>query len=104
MSHSTSRLPRPIVLLLLVLAALLAPATPGSATTTTTVAVRQVVASHTAPVTGQADHRPDHATLSGATAHAPAPVHSTAAADRRPPAPRLLLVQRPRPPTHGSTH
>ena len=100
---SDIRIPRPIVLLLLVLGALLAPATPGHATTAGT-SVRQVATSHAAPArptTGRADHRSDSATLTTPTAPAPTPVHSTAAADRRPPAPRLLLVQRPRPPTSG---
>jgi len=101
---TSARLPRPIVLLLLVLAAVLAPATPGSATTTTQAVLRQAAASHTAPArpaSGRADHHSDHATIAGATGQAPAPVHGAAAADRRPPAPRLLLVQRPRPPTSG---
>ena len=96
-----SRLPRPFVLLLLVLAALLTPATPGTATSAGAT-VRQVATSHAAPsrpTTGRADHRSDSTTLTVASARTHTPAHSTAAADRRPPAPRLLLVQRPRPPT-----
>lgn len=101
---TAARVRRPVALLLLVLAALLTPASSGLATTTSTTVVRQLSPSHASPVrpaSGRADHRPDSTTLTAATAQAPTPAHSTAAADRRPPAPQLLLVQRPRPPTHG---
>ncbi len=101
-ARPTTRLPRPIALLVLVLTALLAPASPSVAMTQTTAVVRHVASSHVAPArptSGRADHRSDHSAVTVVTAKAPSPVHSTAAADRRPGAPRLLLVQRPRPPT-----
>ena len=96
------RVPRPVLLLLVVLGALLAPATPSSAAPGTAAVVRHVPSSHAAPSrapSGRAEHHRDATSLTAATAQAPAPAHSTPAADRRPPAPRLLLVQRPRPPT-----
>jgi hypothetical protein len=101
------RVPRPILVLLLLLAALLAPgASSGAAATTTAVVSRAAAPTSstegTAPHRSRsgADHRSERPEVRGAAAATTAvPLPATPARDARLAAPRLLLVQRPRPPT-----
>jgi hypothetical protein len=99
------RTPKPILVLLLLFAALFSPTTPAaSASPSAGMAItRAATAAEAVPSnrgrTG-AEHRSDRPEIRATVAAASAvPLPSTPARDARLSAPRLLLVQRPRPPT-----
>lgn len=102
---STRRAPKPVLLLLLALAALLAPqATRPSAPAPVAGITRAIASTHVAAATsshrGGIDHpQSDRTELRTATAPTLTPTPSTSARDAHVADPRLLLVQRPRPPT-----
>ena len=95
---------KPYLLLLLVLAAILSPTrtTPvvhGSTTTTVVHAATVTTVTPGRSTSSRADTQHQQQQLAKAAPAPGAPLQSTAARDARPPSPRLLLVQRPRPPT-----
>ena len=101
-----TRIPRPLLLLLLVLGLGLAPVSPAAAGSSAGPAASHTVraAAHTVvtparPGGKRAEHRTDRTLVTAAAATATAQSPAAAAAPDRPRAPRLLLVQRPRPPT-----
>jgi hypothetical protein len=102
---STRRTPKPVLLLLLALAALLAPqATKPTAPAPVAGITRAIAATHVAASTsthrGGIEHpQSDRTELRTATAPTLTPTPSTSARDAHVADPRLLLVQRPRPPT-----
>ncbi|MDT7547161.1 MAG: hypothetical protein QOE99_3271 [Actinomycetota bacterium] len=98
------RTPKPVLVLLLLFAALFSPTTPAaSASPSAGLAITRAVTPQEAVAqrgrTG-AEHRSDRPEIRATVAAASAvPLPSTPARDARLAAPRLLLVQRPRPPT-----
>jgi hypothetical protein len=98
------RTPKPVLVLLLLFAALFAPTTPAASTAPSAgIAITRAVTPQEAAAqrgrTG-AEHRSDRSEIRGTVAAATAvPLPSTPVRDARLAAPRLLLVQRPRPPT-----
>jgi hypothetical protein len=101
---ATRRTPKPVLVLLLLFAALFAPAVPAASAATTSAAITRAAASSESVQAHRgrtgADHRSDRSEIGGTAASASAvPLPSTPARDARLAAPRLVLVQRPRPPT-----
>jgi hypothetical protein len=102
------RTPKPFLLLLLALVALLAPpmAKPSVAAPTSGIARTAAVSQLTAATSHRNDveHRQsDRPELRGVTGQSGASLTSAKAHDPGLPAPRFVLVQRPRPPTDRAT-
>jgi hypothetical protein len=99
------RTPKPVVILLLLFAALFAPTAPttSAAPSASAAITRAATAAESVPSQrgrSGAEHRSDRQEIRATTAAATSvPLPSTPARDARLAAPRLLLVQRPRPPT-----